>query len=229
MFELAQLWPQFLRPWALLLVLPALGLYGLSQWPGRRASAWAKLIKPEYLTQLSIEQPGNSWLNPARLSLVCSLVWVLALAGPSWRQQQTPLSESQQALVLVLQLNDSMLATDLAPSRLQQAKLKALALLREQPAAAVALVVFAGSSHTVLPLTKDQQTLEKYLLDLQPHIMPAPGYRPELALGQAQALLKAYAGGGGSIVFMADGEGSLVQSHSGEQKLQPIYWRFNAT
>src|SRR5690606_30069429 len=49
---------------------------------------------------------------------------VLALAGPSWRQGEQPLLQGEAPLVVALDLSSAMLASDLPPSRLLQARAK---------------------------------------------------------------------------------------------------------
>lgn len=51
-------------------------------------------------------------------------------------------------LVAILQLTPGMLAGDLSPTRLEQARRKLLDLLRTRNDAQTAIVVYAGSAHT---------------------------------------------------------------------------------
>ena len=68
--------------------------------------------------------PG--WLAALGLALA-----IIALAGPSLRQQERPLWQTRAPLVVALDLSDTILARDLAPSRLAQARALAT-LLRER-------------------------------------------------------------------------------------------------
>jgi Ca-activated chloride channel family protein len=58
---------------------------------------------------------------PRRNVVAAIVAWwllaTLAAAGPSWQQLPQPVLQKQDALVVVVDLSYSMLATDLAPSR----------------------------------------------------------------------------------------------------------------
>ncbi len=182
MTELALYWQDFhfLRPWALLFILPALVLYTLSRWRARQTSLWSQLVKAEYLALLSVDSQGQTWLNPARLMLISCVVAVLAAAGPSWQVKANPLQQDQQAIFLVLQLNGSMQEGN--EEQLLRTKLKIQTLMAAKKSVPISLLVFSGSAHTVLPLSNDQQAIHLYLSDLRAEIMPEEGFRPDLAM-----------------------------------------------
>ena len=73
-----------------------------------------------------------SWQDMAlRLGLALGLGWllaVLALLGPSWQRVEQVNLKRADPLVVVLDLSTSMLASDVAPNRLEQAKRKLLDL-----------------------------------------------------------------------------------------------------
>src|SRR3990167_6874187 len=56
--------------------------------------------------------------------------------------------------------------------------------------AQTAIVVFAGSAHTLVPLSDDLATSRNLLESLTPSIMPEPGRRSDLALDKALQLLE---------------------------------------
>ena len=66
------------------------------------------------------------------------------------------------------------MATDIQPSRLERAKFKISDLLESKPGANVALIAYAGSAHTVVPLTKDYNIIKSHVKSLSPDIMPIP-------------------------------------------------------
>src|SRR3546814_2803492 len=69
---------------------------------------------------------------------------VLAMAGPSWRTGEQPLLQGEAPLVVVLDMSGAMLANDLPPSRLLQARAKLATLLQQRSGGQVGLVVFAA-------------------------------------------------------------------------------------
>src|SRR3546814_17122222 len=77
------------------------------------------------------------------------------MAGPSWRTGEQPLLQGEAPLVVVLDMSGAMLANDLPPSRLLQARAKLATLLQQRSGGQVGLVVFAADAYTVAPLTRD--------------------------------------------------------------------------
>jgi Ca-activated chloride channel family protein len=96
---------------------------------------------------------------------------------------------------------------DIQPSRLERAKHKVADLLAVRPDKRSALVVYAGTAHTVLPLTADQDILKQYLAPLKPSMMPRPGKFPEYALPQVDQILRDTTAPA-SVVLFTDGLGS---------------------
>ena len=85
---------QFLHPgW--LLLLPALWLLiRIYSRHSRRPSMWSRICEPELLHKMLAEKPGqdgNQWL--IGIMIIVLTLGVLALAGPSWRQQSHPVME----------------------------------------------------------------------------------------------------------------------------------------
>jgi Ca-activated chloride channel family protein len=179
----------FLRPWWGLLVLPALLLL-LQQWRGRgEAASWEAVIAPHLLEALRIRQFRNHWFNPMTVGLLFMLLVTLVLMGPSWRQQASPLTRDEAALVILLDASSSMQSRDVQPSRLARVKQKISDLLELRDGSRTALVVFSGSAHTVLNLTDDVQILRQYLAAIKPNIMPRSGKFAEYGLPLVDAII----------------------------------------
>ncbi|AGI25177.1 hypothetical protein H681_16545 [Pseudomonas sp. ATCC 13867] len=199
---MSALWPHLLRPWSLLL-LPLLGWLLWRLWHRqRRAGRWQLLLPPAFHPWLL---SGGNGRHERRPWIFLGLAWLLALLallGPSWQQLEQPAMERSDPLVVVLELTPEMLATDLPPSRLEQARRKVLDLLQARSDAQTAIVVYAGSAHTLVPLSNDLGTARNLLDALKPSIMPEPGRRADLAIEQARQLLNQGAEGSGHILLI---------------------------
>ena len=171
----------FLRPWWSLLLLPTLALLA-RQWRHREESAWESVITPHLLRALRIRQFRNHWFNPVSVGVVFMLLLTLILMGPTWRQQPSPLTRDEATLVILLDVSSSMRQRDIQPSRLQRARQKIADLLKLRSGSRTALVVFAGSAHTVLTATDDNGILTQYLNAIEPGVMPRSGKFAEYAL-----------------------------------------------
>lgn len=199
---MSTLWPHLLRPWWLLL-LPLLGWLLWKLWHRqRRAGRWQLLLPPAFHPWLLSGGGGRHERRPWIFLGLAWLLAVLALLGPSWQQLEQPAMERSDPLVVVLELTPEMLATDLPPSRLEQARRKILDLLQARSDAQTAIVVYAGSAHTLVPLSNDLGTARNLLDALKPSIMPEPGRRADLAVELAHQLLNQGAEGNGRILLI---------------------------
>jgi len=153
----------FLRPWWLALVVPALALAWLIHRRDQHRNAWQALIAPALLTPLLQGQVNTPGKTLPRLALVAWILCALALAGPAWEKLPTPVEKHDSALVILLDLSPSMLATDVKPSRLVQAQHKIMDLLRLRREGYTALIAYSGDAHIVTPLTDDTKTIANLL------------------------------------------------------------------
>ena len=193
----------FLRPSWLLLVIPALLIwYGLWR-QQNRLSSWTQVIDQHLLPHLIVGKSARRQLRPIHLLLVSWLVCAVALAGPSWRLEPSPFSDDEAGLVVLMKVSGTMLASDVQPSRLERAKLKLRDLLELRQGASTGLIVYSGSAHLVMPLTRDDRIVSSMVEDLTPELMPVDGDALVAALLLAEQVL-ADSGVAGSALVMAD-------------------------
>ena len=201
--EFAQL--HFLRPlWlAGVLLLPALAWWWGSD--GRRRNPWQDAVDAHLLPHLlegNVATRRRAW---ARWSvLLAAGVAVVAMAGPSWQKDEQPLWQSKAPLVIAVDLSSSILARDLPPSRLPQARAKIATLLRERAGGQIALVAYAGDAYTVAPLTEDAANIALFLDALGPDVMPEDGQRADRAIAWSRNLLQQAGFAAGDILLLTD-------------------------
>ncbi len=207
-------WPEWTRLYWLLCV-PALLflLWGLYQ-ADKQQHSWRSWLPQAFHTILL--SSGAHRLRRSRYLLLGSawLCAILALLGPSWEKplQQSNNQQLASPLVIAIQLTPDMLANDLAPNRLDRVRAKVLSLLEQRGAAFSALVVYAGSAHTLVPLSNDLLTSKNLLKALQPELMPVAGQRADLAIERAVHLLKQGAQGEGQILLISTGVSAPEQT-----------------
>jgi len=97
-----------------------------------------------------------------------------------------------------------MLAEDLKPNRLTQARFRLSDMLDEVLEGQTGLVSYAGDAYVVSPLTSDTNTIRNMLPALRPDVIPVAGSRPDLALELAAALLERSGMARGEILLIAD-------------------------
>jgi Ca-activated chloride channel family protein len=197
----------FLRPaWALAFI-PLLLIVAAQRHRQTSRDMFGGIIAPHLLEHLRIRRFDSRWFNPGTFGGIFTLLMLLILMGPSWRQQPSPLSQDEAALVILLDVSTSMEQRDVQPSRLQRARQKIADLLALRPDKKAALVVYAGSAHTVLTLTADQDILNQYLAVLTPNIMPRTGKFPEYSLPLVDLALRD-TDAPATVVMFADGLGA---------------------
>jgi len=212
----------FLRPYWLLLVLPVLIVWwGL--WRGQdKMASWRQIMDSHLLPHLLVGEAKHARLRPIQLLLAVWVICSIALAGPAWRMEPSPFADDQAGLVVVLKVSGTMLATDVQPSRLERAKHKLRDLLEQREAASTGLIVYSGSAHLVMPLTRDDRIISSMVEDLTPDLMPTDGDALTDALLLAEQML-GKSGETGSILIIADSVSSAqVQSLSEAAIVPPV-------
>ena len=77
--------------------------------------------------------------------------------------------------MLVLKAGETMDLADLAPSRMERARLKIADFAAERKGQPLGLVAYAGSAHLVLPPTRDTSVVAAMAAEISPAVMPEPG------------------------------------------------------
>ncbi|MDE0230544.1 MAG: VWA domain-containing protein [Spirochaetaceae bacterium] len=136
----------FLLLWLLLPLAAALYLAGRA----RRRDARRFRAVPEQGTPASGARPLLAALILTGMALL-----VIGIARPGWESSPTTVERRGRDVVFVVDTSRSMLAEDLAPNRLERAKLAILDAVENLDGDRVALVAYAGSAVVKSPLTFD--------------------------------------------------------------------------
>jgi len=107
--------------------------------------------------------------------IVATALVIVALSQPKWGYHWEEVHRRGVDIVIAIDTSKSMLAEDIAPSRLGRAKLAVRDLLEVLPGDRVALVAFAGSSFVECPLTLDYAFAKMILNDIDVDTIPYGG------------------------------------------------------
>lgn len=165
----------FLRPEMLWLLIPfAVVIYLNWNEISKQQQGLGRI--PEHLRKI-LEIGDSKWLRnlPIKVIAIACVIAVLIIAGPSWTKQPSPFGEDKADLIVVLDTSSSMLQSDVAPSRLALAKFKLQDLLEQREGGRTALVLYSGSAHIAMPLTKDSKVFESLFAAIEPQLMPRDG------------------------------------------------------
>ncbi len=157
--------------WAVF-ALAGIGVYGV--WQRRRAlRAFAAERLLGHLT------PRIGWARPLiRLALVvlCLTALVAAIIGPRWGEQEQHVTRRNIDVMVLLDVSRSMLARDIAPNRLDRAKISIRDdLLPALGGDRVGLITFAGIPTLKCPLTNDYGFYRLTLEDVSTESSPRGG------------------------------------------------------
>lgn len=233
----------FLRPWWLLMIIPLLGLMVLLWRHTPKLQGWSEICDSHLLEHLIQNKGGKKQVSSLVLLVLSLLFMILALAGPAWHKLPVATYKPVQPRVLILDMSEHMMNTDLTPNRLSRAKFKLHDVLQRKEVGQFGLIVYTGEPFVVSPLTDDGQTISSLLSVLTPELMPVGGQKLETALDEASRLIKQAGYNQGQIlVFTSDtpsteainaakrlaeqGIESSIMPMRAEKDLNPLFQRF---
>lgn len=109
-------------------------------------------------------------------------------------------------IAIALDVSKSMLATDLAPDRLERARQFIGKLIREMPDDRVALVLFAGKAYLQLPLTVDHAAASMFVSSVTTDAVPQQGTVISDALQMSAGVFNPADKRFKAVVLITDGE-----------------------
>jgi Ca-activated chloride channel family protein len=190
--------------WGLLGIAAAVGAYLFSE--TRRAallsalgsaSTLARLIPPGAASRRALK----AWLFISALSLA-----FIALSGPQWGVE---LSESEAAgagqLVVAVDTSFSMLARDVKPDRMENARQMLKLRVDQSGGYRMGLIAFSGQAYIQCPMTTDADALKYFLSGVRAGMLPQPGTSLSAAVTLADSMLGKYPGRK-ALVLLTDGE-----------------------
>lgn len=177
---------------------------------------WRKKALQNFSAYAAIEQlmPGRSkFRHYFKFILVflafCSLI--LAWANPQIGTKQEKVKRKGVDVVIALDVSKSMLAEDISPNRIEQAKQFVSRLIDKLKTDRIGLIIFAGNAYLQMPITTDHAAAKLFLKTISTNLVPTQG----TAIGDAIKLaIEAFEGDEKkfkTVVVISDGE-----NHEGE-------------
>ena len=173
----------------LLLVLPALALFC---WRAsrQRQRLLAQFIQARLLSALTVGvSPARRKIRVGCLMLAVALL-IFALARPQYGFDLQKVEQRGLDIVVAMDTSKSMLAEDIAPDRLERARLAALDLMQRAKTDRLGLVAFAGDAFLECPLTFDNTAFQQCVQNLNVNTLPRGGTSLAAAIQTAQAAFK---------------------------------------
>jgi len=197
----------FERTWVLqaLWLLPL--LVALYLWAERRRAVMVgRIVAPKLRAALAgTASPFRRWFRASCVILSIALL-IATLAGPRLGYDTLQVPHRGRDIIIAMDVSRSMLAPDVAPSRLQRAKLLAEDLIGELGSDRIGLVAFAGSAFLQAPLTLDHGAVLASLDEMDTSIIPKGGTNISEAIRAAQDAFGKAEGFSRAVVIISDGE-----------------------
>jgi Ca-activated chloride channel family protein len=143
---------------------------------------------------------------PSVLRVAAVVLAGVALARPQSTRVADDLEIEGIDIVIALDVSGSMQETDLAPNRLDAAKMVIQDFVRRRPSDRIGLVVFGREAYTHVPLTLDHGTFLRMLAELRLGIIDGNGTAIGNGIGVALNRLRHSDARSKVIIVLTDGE-----------------------
>lgn len=194
--------PQYL--YFLLLIPVLIGLFWLNRRVGRKRLL--RLGKPQYVKRLMADvSPKRIWAKFCLLLGALAFL-VLALARPQMGMRLKTEQMDGIEVVVAMDVSNSMMATDVSPTRLEKAKQVVLSLCNRLKNDKIALVVFAGDAFLQMPMSADNVSVSMFLDDINTGMIPTQGTSIAEALNVSLGSFSTQKDVKRAVVVITDGE-----------------------
>ncbi len=151
------------------------------------------------------------------LLTACAALFVVALARPQFGASERRLTRRGIDLIIAIDVSNSMLATDVPPTRLARAKEQLRELVMNSRGHRIGIVAFAGAAFAQCPLTLDYGLALTILDAIEVGIVPLQGTSIGAAIDAAvDAFERGEGGNGGKKASARPGERVLLLLTDGE-------------
>ncbi|MEY2963572.1 MAG: hypothetical protein RL754_833 [Bacteroidota bacterium] len=141
------------------------------------------------------------------IALAIALLFLgLSLANLQMGGQKQKVQRKGADVVFALDVSRSMLAEDIAPSRLEKAKLLISRTIEQLGGDRVGIVAYAGSAYPALPITTDYAAAKMALLAADPDAVPNQGTNLAAALEYSWGYFNPASPAGRFVIVLTDGE-----------------------
>jgi len=151
-----------------------------------------------------VDPVSRIWRSVFRVGVLALLI--LAAARPQWGVGEVEVEQEGIDVVVALDISRSMLAEDVAPSRLTRAKAELSDLIDSFDGDRVGLVFFAGAAFPQCPLTIDYAAARLFLSQADPSMISAQGTALSIAVQTALELFDEESGRSRVVLAVTDGE-----------------------
>lgn len=200
MFRFAQ--PEYLY---LLLIVPLLVMLFIWNTIRRKRKLQSfgdSELLAQYMPNVSMVRPQFKFY----IQILALVLLIVALARPQFGVKEQTVKRQGMEVMVALDVSNSMLAQDVAPSRLGRSKQLLSKIIDGMTEDKVGLVVFAGDAYTQLPITCDYVSAKMFLSSISPSLVARQGTAIGSAIDLSIKSFGAESTASRAIILITDGE-----------------------
>jgi Ca-activated chloride channel family protein len=133
-------------------------------------------------------------------------IMVLGLARPQFGTKMAEVKRKGIEMIIALDVSNSMMAEDIQPNRLENAKMAISRLVDRLENDKIGLIVFAGDAYIQMPVTTDYMAAKLFLNTINTQIVPKQGTAIGSAIHLAMRSFTPNSEKSRAIVIITDGE-----------------------
>ena len=189
----------------LLLAVPVLFLVRFVVWKQRK-NKLKKFGDPQLLRQLMPDASVARLRVKFALLIAALSLLIVLLARPQMGSRISKEKRNGIETIIALDISNSMMATDVVPSRLDKSKLLVENLVDHFTNDKIGLVVFAGDAFVQLPITSDYVSAKMFLQNIDPSLIASQGTDIARAIEVSMHSFTQAEKVGKAIIVITDGE-----------------------
>lgn len=188
----------------LLAFLPILGIvmFQYKKWKKEKRLLFAEA---KFQDKLFDKKKKTAVLIPS-LYLAAFFFLILSIADLLHGTEEVKTSQKTSNVLFLLDVSNSMNAEDIPANRLTQAKNIMLNTMSKMKGDKVGLVIFAGESTSIMPLTTDYVAAEAYIGGISTNMMKVQGTDFLKAIDKSIEKFKNIPKGARKVILLSDGE-----------------------
>ena len=189
----------------LLLVLPVLVMLFLFQvyWKKKKQKEFGSL---EAIKKLSPERSDFKPVLKLILMVLALAGLIMGLVNPKIGTKMETVKREGIDIVFAMDVSKSMLAEDIAPSRLQKSKQLVSQIINQLGSDRIGIVAYAGSAFPVLPITTDYSMAKMFLQTMSTDMVSSKGTSLDEAIQLSSTYFDEKSKTSKLLILISDGE-----------------------
>lgn len=189
----------------LLLLLPLMALLFLyvQYWKRKKQREFGDLV---LVAQLSPEKSVFKQVLKFTVLLLALAALIMGLVNPKMGTKMETIKREGIDIVFAVDVSKSMLAEDVAPSRLEKSKQLVSQIINQLGNDRIGIVAYAGSAFPVLPITTDYGVAKMFLQSMNTNMVSSQGTSLDEAINLSGTFFEKSNKTSKLVILISDGE-----------------------